>query len=237
MATPPAPTGADGPPPLLAPPPTRASHRRQPFRPRRRPLPPPPLLPLRPRSASLPTLHLRHAPPPAAFLAGPPAAPPPRRVWDKLASARVVYLGEAELVPRAHSMLNLATRPLWCHPRARCSVSPRAATEPPPAAVPAYAPTPRDRPLRTPHSGYHYDGTARAFFEGWYFKVSIPECRQSFCFMYSVENPFFRDGMTALDQAIHSPRFTGVGAHILGADDKYICQYSEKSNNFWGRCL
>ena len=22
---------------------------------------------------------------------------------------------------------------------------------------------------------YHYDGTARPFFEGWYFKVAIPE--------------------------------------------------------------
>ena len=26
--------------------------------------------------------------------------------------------------------------------------------------------------LRTPHSGYHYDGTDRRFFEGWYFKVT-----------------------------------------------------------------
>jgi tocopherol cyclase len=52
--------------------------------------------------------------------------------------------------------------------------------------------------------------------------------------MYSVENPLFRDGMNALDRAVHGSRFTGVGAQILGADDKYICQFSEKSNNFWG---
>lgn len=84
---------------------------------------------------------------------------------------------------------------------------------------------------------YHYDGTARPFFEGWYFKVSIPECRQSFCFMYSVENPLFRDGMSDLDRVIHGSRFTGVGAQILGADDKYICQFTEKSNNFWGSKL
>jgi tocopherol cyclase len=50
--------------------------------------------------------------------------------------------------------------------------------------------------------------------------------------MYSVENPLFRDGMSALDRAVHGPRFTGVGAQILGADDKYMCQFSEKSNNF-----
>jgi len=84
---------------------------------------------------------------------------------------------------------------------------------------------------------YHFDGTARPFFEGWYFKVAIPECRQSFCFMYSVENPLFRDGMSDLDKLVHGPRFTGVGAQILGADDKYICQFSEKSSNFWGSKL
>ncbi|KAJ6795620.1 putative tocopherol cyclase, chloroplastic [Iris pallida] len=99
---------------------------------------------------------------------------------------------------------------------------------------PAYTPTPRDRELRTPHSGYHFDGTSRLFFEGWYFKVSIPECKQSFCFMYSVENPAFPKGMGMLDKAIHGSRFTGVGAQILGADDKYICQYTEESRNFWG---
>lgn len=81
---------------------------------------------------------------------------------------------------------------------------------------------------------YHFDGTTRKFFEGWYFKVSIPECRQSFCFMYSVENPAFRHRLSRLEELQHGPRFTGVGAQILGADDKYICQYTEESDNFWG---
>lgn len=102
------------------------------------------------------------------------------------------------------------------------------------SSSPVYIPTPNNRELRTPHSGYHFDGTARVFFEGWYFKVSIPHCRQSFCFMYSVENPAFSDEMGALDRTIYGHRFTGVGAQILGADDKYICQFSEKSKNFWG---
>ncbi|KAJ3692244.1 hypothetical protein LUZ60_012594 [Juncus effusus] len=99
---------------------------------------------------------------------------------------------------------------------------------------PVYQPTPKHRPLRTPHSGYHFDGTGRPFFEGWYFKVSIPECRQSFCFMYSVENPSFPNGMSGFDKLVYGERFTGVGAQILGADDKYICQFDQKSNNFWG---
>ncbi|GLT52865.1 hypothetical protein SLA2020_261780 [Shorea laevis] len=97
-----------------------------------------------------------------------------------------------------------------------------------------YVPTPPNRELRTPHSGYHFDGSTRKFFEGWYFKVSIPERKQSFCFMYSVENPAFPKKLTALELAQHGSRYTGVGAQILGADDKYICQYSEESQYFWG---
>nr|ACD50891.1 tocopherol cyclase [Phaseolus vulgaris] len=99
---------------------------------------------------------------------------------------------------------------------------------------PTYSPTPPNRDLRTPHSGYHFDGTSRKFFEGWYFKVSIPERRQSFCFMYSVESPSFRKPLSPLEQVQYGPRFTGVGAQILGADDKYICQYSPESQFFWG---
>ncbi|XP_010526174.1 PREDICTED: tocopherol cyclase, chloroplastic isoform X1 [Tarenaya hassleriana] len=99
---------------------------------------------------------------------------------------------------------------------------------------PVYVPTPSNRELRTPHSGYHFDGTTRKFFEGWYFKVSIPERKQSFCFMYSVENPAFPKKLSPLDMALYGPRFTGVGAQILGAYDKYICQYTQESQNFWG---
>ena len=52
--------------------------------------------------------------------------------------------------------------------------------------------------------------------------------------MYSVENPAFPKKLTPLEVAQYGPRFTGVGAQILGADDKYICEYSEESQNFWG---
>ncbi|PON37269.1 Tocopherol cyclase [Parasponia andersonii] len=104
----------------------------------------------------------------------------------------------------------------------------------PSSPSPVYTPTPSNGELRTPHSGYHFDGTGRKFFEGWYFKVSIPGRRQSFCFMYSVENPAFRGKLTPLEVLQFGPRFTGVGAQILGADDKYICQFSEESRSFWG---
>lgn len=71
--------------------------------------------------------------------------------------------------------------------------------------------------VSTPHSGYHYNGAKRRFFEGWYFKVShnefvslcyatvqcniayttcpfaqqvtLPGEGQSFAWMYSIEDP------------------------------------------------
>lgn len=52
--------------------------------------------------------------------------------------------------------------------------------------------------------------------------------------MYSVENPAFLKKLGTLEELQYGPRFTGVGAQILGADDKYICQFSEESTNFWG---
>lgn len=52
--------------------------------------------------------------------------------------------------------------------------------------------------------------------------------------MYSVENPAFNKPLNTLEQLQYGPRSTGVGAQILGADDKYICQYTEESPSFWG---
>ena len=52
--------------------------------------------------------------------------------------------------------------------------------------------------------------------------------------MYSVENPSFQRKLNRLEEAQHGSRSTGVGAQILGADDKYICQYTEESQRFWG---
>ncbi|CAL9108703.1 unnamed protein product [Musa acuminata var. zebrina] len=143
----------------------------------------------------------------------------------------------AGLVPFSTHLPSLA-RGLGCRAVSRDLAPVPAASDgeekTPVSAAPVYTPTPPNRELRTPHSGYHFDGTTRLFFEGWYFKVSIPECRQSFCYMYSVENPAFPNGMGLLDNAVHGPRFTGVGAQILGPDDKYICQFTKDSKNFWG---
>ncbi len=43
--------------------------------------------------------------------------------------------------------------------------------------------------METPHSGYHWNGVDRDFFEGWYFRVTLPKIDESFAFMYSMEDP------------------------------------------------
>eukprot|EP00878_Enallax_costatus_P029304 GHUV01031756.1.p1 GENE.GHUV01031756.1~~GHUV01031756.1.p1 ORF type:complete len:461 (+),score=103.09 GHUV01031756.1:601-1983(+) len=74
----------------------------------------------------------------------------------------------------------------------------------------------------TPHSGYHWDGLPRRFFEGWYFKVTIPENGQSFALIYSIEDP----------GNANSP-VGGVGIQVMGPDDGYICQFSKDIKPFW----
>ncbi|GJP65933.1 hypothetical protein CLOP_g22829 [Closterium sp. NIES-67] len=78
--------------------------------------------------------------------------------------------------------------------RATSATSPRASSSAGPESSPASSQAVA-RPSRTPHSGYHYpggDGEA-PFFEGWYFKVTVPDAHgvpgDSFAWMYSVENP------------------------------------------------
>ena len=76
-------------------------------------------------------------------------------------------------------------------------------------------------PLQTPHSGYHWDGGSGRFFEGWYFRVTLLEPKQTFAFMYSIENP----GRAQL--------YSGGAAQILGPDDTYLCRTFGDVNQFW----
>ena len=79
----------------------------------------------------------------------------------------------------------------------------------------------RLHPLQTPHSGYHWTGTRRRFFEGWYFRVTLPEVGHSFAFMYSMEDP--GGGQP------HS----GGAAQILGPQDRYLCRTFPNPQLFW----
>jgi tocopherol cyclase len=78
-------------------------------------------------------------------------------------------------------------------------------------------------PLQTPHSGYHWDGYSQNFFEGWYFRVSLPKIRESFAFMYSIANP------------------NGGAVQILGPGDfpriarneRHVCRTFPDISGFW----
>ncbi|RCJ28835.1 tocopherol cyclase [Nostoc minutum NIES-26] len=75
---------------------------------------------------------------------------------------------------------------------------------------------------QTPHSGYHWDGSSRRFFEGWYYRVTLPECGQTFAFMYSIEDP------------IGSKPYSGGAAQVLGPNDEYLCRTFPDVTQFWG---
>ncbi|MGK7921838.1 MAG: tocopherol cyclase family protein [Trichodesmium sp.] len=76
-------------------------------------------------------------------------------------------------------------------------------------------------PLQTPHSGYHWDGSDRRFFEGWYYRITLPKEKQTFAFMYSIEDP--KGGQT----------YSGGAAQILGPNDEYLCRTFPDVNKFW----
>ena len=68
--------------------------------------------------------------------------------------------------------------------------------------------------LKTPHSGYHgyqiNSQLSSQYFEGWYYRLTLPEIEQTFAFMYSIENP--------LGNQLNS----GGAVQILGTDEAYL---------------
>ncbi|KAL3686133.1 hypothetical protein R1sor_004155 [Riccia sorocarpa] len=89
---------------------------------------------------------------------------------------------------------------------------------------PLYRVTAVNRLTRTPHSGYHFDGSSSRFFDG------IHPCKDSFAWMYSVEDPGSFDRTTGGLEGI-GPKFPGVDAQVMGAND---CQYDKDGQTFWG---
>ncbi|KAB8335361.1 tocopherol cyclase [Scytonema tolypothrichoides VB-61278] len=75
--------------------------------------------------------------------------------------------------------------------------------------------------LQTPHSGYHWDGSTRRFFEGWYYRVTLPAEGQTFAFMYSIEDP------------VGGKHHSGGAAQILGPNDEYLWRTFPDVSKFW----
>jgi len=76
-------------------------------------------------------------------------------------------------------------------------------------------------PLQTPHSGYHWQGQGGRFFEGWYYRVTLPAVGETFAFMYSIEDPW---GEAA---------YSGGAAQILGPEDAYLWRTFPDPAGFW----
>ncbi len=79
---------------------------------------------------------------------------------------------------------------------------------------------------------YHFDGSSREFFEGWYFKVSIPEVKQSFAWMYVSENAGTAAASSKREGGARGP---SSAAQIMGANDEYLFQDQPSVKSFWGR--
>ncbi|MGK7957915.1 MAG: tocopherol cyclase family protein, partial [Crocosphaera sp.] len=62
---------------------------------------------------------------------------------------------------------------------------------------------------------------SRRFFEGWYYRVTLPQRGQSFAFMYSVDDPIGRKP--------HS----GGSAQILGENEHYLYRLFPDTKTFW----
>ena len=77
-----------------------------------------------------------------------------------------------------------------------------------------------DSPLQTPHSGFHWNGKDRNFFEGWYYRLTLPEAKQTFAFMYTIQN------------SVAGEPHRGGTAQILGSE-AYLCRSLPNPNLFW----
>jgi tocopherol cyclase len=64
--------------------------------------------------------------------------------------------------------------------------------------------------MQTPHSGYHGNHITLRYFEGWYFRLTLPEIGQTFAFMYSIEDP------------LGNQPNSGGAVQILGIEETYL---------------
>ncbi|MCM1985071.1 tocopherol cyclase family protein [Lyngbya confervoides] len=87
--------------------------------------------------------------------------------------------------------------------------------------------------LQTPHSGFHWDGRQQPFFEGWYYRLTLPpDCPfrqtsgpQTLAFMYSLQAP------RSLTGARSQPG--GGSVQILGPEEQYFCRSLPDLSKFW----
>jgi tocopherol cyclase len=75
--------------------------------------------------------------------------------------------------------------------------------------------------VQTPHSGLQWNGSLGNFFEGWYFRLTLPDHCQTFAFIYTIHNP-----------GAHQP-FSGGTAQVLGPDNDFFRRTFPDLQHFW----
>jgi tocopherol cyclase len=83
--------------------------------------------------------------------------------------------------------------------------------------------------MQTPHNGYHWNGIESGFFEGWYFRLTLPKINESFAFMYSI---FQGKHSANVDPLEIAPGSAGA-VQILGIDERYIQSNFPDVSKFW----
>lgn len=74
---------------------------------------------------------------------------------------------------------------------------------------------------QTPHSGYHWNSIKPQYFEGWYYRLTLPNLKQTFAFMYSIEDP------------IGGQANSGGAVQILGIEESYLYRLFPDVKNFF----
>jgi tocopherol cyclase len=75
--------------------------------------------------------------------------------------------------------------------------------------------------LKSRHAGYHGPGSPQRFFEGWYYRITLPVEGKSFAFMYSIEDPG------------RAKSTSGGFAQVLGPNDERVYQLFPDTERFW----
>ena len=73
--------------------------------------------------------------------------------------------------------------------------------------------------MRIPHGGYHWTGNSHRFFEGWYYRLTLPDA--AFAFMYAIDDP---TGKT---------RYSGGSMQVLGVDDQHLWRTLPDCSGFY----
>ena len=79
----------------------------------------------------------------------------------------------------------------------------------------------QEKDFNIPHDGYHWNQITANYFEGWYFRLTLPEIKQTFAFMYSIQDP------------LGSKANSGGAVQILGIDETYLCRTINNVDKFF----